>query len=242
MTAGGLVVLGVLGLSAALLYWELVLCEGAHLGPRVVAATYDWVAARYDRGIKKFEPAVESAILGLPLATALIDCETPRVLDLAAGTGRTARALVRELAFDGTVVNVDLAGRMLTTGRAALPEHAHDRVAWLRAPIDALPCADESFDAAVCLEALEFLPDAAAALREALRALKPGGVLLITHRVGWNARLIFGRYLSRTDFLALLDRLPVHDIRVERWQVEYDLVWAVKNADRGTWSAQASAP
>ena len=32
-----------------LLYWQLILAEGAHLGPRVVVWLYDLVAHRYDR-------------------------------------------------------------------------------------------------------------------------------------------------------------------------------------------------
>lgn len=235
--AAALVVLG-----AALAYWELVLCEGAHLGPRVVASTYDWVAGRYDAGIKKFDPATESAILGLPLATALIEVDAPQVLDLAAGTGRTSRALLRELAFDGTVVNVDLAARMLAVGRAALPEPFRERVAWLRAPVERLPFGDDTFDAVICLEVLEFLPDAETTLRQALRVLRPGGVLLVTHRVGWNARLILGHYLSRSAFAALLARLPVTGVRVERWQVEYDLIWATKAEGSGASAAGHPQP
>jgi len=243
MTSEGWAVILLTAIGVGLLaYWELVLCEGAHLGPRVVAASYDWVARRYDAGIKHFDPAVESAILGLPLATALIEVDAPRVLDLAAGTGRTARALVRELAFDGSVVNVDLATRMLRTGREALPAHAAERVGWLRAPVDHLPFADAAFDAVVCLEALEFVPDAERVLREALRVLRPGGLLLITHRVGPYARLILGHYLSRTDFAALLERLPLNDTRIERWQVEYDLAWAVRSGERGGEGAREREP
>lgn len=220
--------LALVALAVAIIYWELVLCEGAHLGPRVVAATYDWVAERYDAGIKKFDPTTESVILGLPLATALIEVDAPRVLDLAAGTGRTSRALLRELAFDGTVVNVDLAARMLAVGRAAMPEPHRGRAIWLRGMVERLPFGDDTFDAVVCLEALEFLPDVEATLREALRVLRPDGVLLVTHRVGWNARLILGHHLSRPAFTALLTRLPITAVRVERWQVEYDLIWATK--------------
>lgn len=230
MTIGWLVLtVGVMIVGVA--YWELVLCEGAHLGPRVVAATYDWVARRYDQGIKQFDLPTESAILGLPLTTALIHVDQPRVLDLAAGTGRTARALLRELAFDGTVVNVDLAARMLEVGQSTMPEPLRGRTSWLRAPIERLPFDDEAFDAVVCLEALEFVPDLDATLNEALRVLRPGGQLLITHRIGWNARLILGHYLSREALSRKLATLPLHDLRVERWQVEYDLIWATK--DRG---------
>ena len=101
---------------ALLLYWELVIAEGVHLGPRVVVWLYDLVAPRYER-IKKFDPAVEDEFLGHPLVEQLIAVDAPRVLDVAAGTGRVARALLRQTAFDGTVVNLELSQRMLECGR-----------------------------------------------------------------------------------------------------------------------------
>jgi SAM-dependent methyltransferase len=210
-----------------LLYWELILAEGAHLGPRVVIPLYNWIAHGYDHGIKKFDAETESEILGLPLAAELAERGAPRVLDVAAGTGRVARALLREVAFDGSVVSVDLARRMLATGRgtcAAWPE----RVSWVQAPSGRLPFANRHFDCVTCLEALEFFPDARAALGECLRVLKPGGLLLVTNRVGWEARLIVGKTFSRPAFRQLLADLGLEAVRVEPWQVDYDLAWARK--------------
>jgi SAM-dependent methyltransferase len=43
-----------------------------------------------------------------------------------------------------------------------------------------IPVEDESFDALLCTEVLEHVPDAVAALNEFSRVLKPGGILLIT--------------------------------------------------------------
>src|SRR5438874_1811989 len=108
----------VLFLLALLLYWELIIAEGAHLGPRVVIWLYDLIAWRYDR-IKKFDLAVEADLLGLPLAEALILVDAPLILDVAAGTGRVARALLRQPAFDGSIVSVELASRMLIEGKRA---------------------------------------------------------------------------------------------------------------------------
>src|SRR5215471_10769272 len=87
-----LLALAALVLIALLAYWELVVVEGAHLGEGVVVWLYDLVAARYDR-IKQFDLDVEGGTLGLPLATALAELDDARVLDVAAGTGRVARAL-----------------------------------------------------------------------------------------------------------------------------------------------------
>ncbi len=227
------VVLVGLGVAAVglLAYWELIVAEGAHLGPRVVALLYDWVAHRYDDEIKKFDTVTESEILGLPLTLELAEVAAPRVLDVAAGTGRVARALLREVAFDGALVNVDLAPRMLAVGRAAcappgIAKAAPERVAWARAAADRLPFPAGAFDAVTCLEALEFLPDARAALRECLRVLKPGGLLVTTNRVSWEGRLILGKTFTRTAFRQLLADLDLEAVRVEPWLVDYDLAWA----------------
>jgi SAM-dependent methyltransferase len=215
-----------LGLAALalLLYWEFVIAEGVHLGPRVVIALYDLVAPRYDK-IKKFDPVFEDECVGLPLAAALAEVDAPRVLDVAAGTGRAARALLRQAAFDGSVINLEPARRMLEQGRAQTalwPGRSH----WVRGPARPLPFADGVCDAVTCLEALEFFPDARAALAECVRLLRPGGVLALTNRVGFEARLMPGRTFSRARFLRLLAGFPLEDVRVQPWQVDYDLAWA----------------
>jgi ubiquinone/menaquinone biosynthesis C-methylase UbiE len=210
-----------------LLYWELIVAEGAHLGPRVVALLYDRVAHRYDKQIKNFDPATEDDLLGLPLIAELIETDAPRVLDVACGTGRVSRALLRQTAFDGVVINVDLAERMMKIGREAAP-HWPGRVHWLRSPADQLSFPDNTFDCVTCLEALEFFPDARAALAACVRVLKPGGLLVVTNRVGWEAPLILGKTFSRPAFTQLLTEFPLIVLRVHPWLVDYDLAWARK--------------
>lgn len=213
---------------ALLLYWEFVIAEGVHLGPRVVIWLYDLVAPRYER-IKKFDPAVEDEFLGQPLIEQLIAVDEPCVLDVAAGTGRVARALLRQTAFDGTVVNLELSQRMLECGRretALWP----GRAGWLRGAAQSLPFADATFDAVTCLEALEFLPDARAALCECVRVLRPGGLLVTTIRIGWDAWLMPGKTFSRRNFRHLLAEFPLEAVRIHTWQVDYDLAWARKKS------------
>jgi ubiquinone/menaquinone biosynthesis C-methylase UbiE len=220
-----LIALGVAALGA-LLYWQLVIAEGTHLGARVVTALYDRFAPRYDR-VKNFDPQVETDTLAVPLTMALAAVDAPRVLDVAGGTGRLARTLLPQFAFDGEVVVLDLSLAMLRQGRpygAPWPGRVH----WLQAPAGALPFAAETFDAVTCLEALEFLPSARAALAECVRVLRPGGVLVVTNRIGLDAWLMPGKTFSRAAFRRLLGEYPLEAVRVERWQVEYDLAWATK--------------
>ncbi len=217
---------------AALIYWELIIAEGAHLGPRVVVPLYDRIAQRYDADIKKFDPVTESEILGLPLATALAETAAPRVLDVACGTGRTARALMREIAFDGTTVNVDLGRRMLTVGRATCATWP-GRVTWAQSAACPLPFPTDSFEGVTCLEALEFLPNPHAALAECARVLKPGGLLVITQRIGWQATLLFGKTIARAALRQRLAALGLEQVQRHGWTTDYDLVWARKRFEIG---------
>jgi len=216
-----LALLGAAALLAAGLYWELIVAEGAHLGPRVVVWLYDLVARRYER-IKNFQRDLDDNYLGWPLTVTLAEVQAPRVLDVAAGTGRAARSLLRQVAFGGAVVNVELSAGMLAEGRR-LTAPWPGQTAWVRGPAGRLPFASNAFDVVMCLEALEFFPDAPAALEECVRVLRPGGWLVVTNRVGLSAALMVGKTFSRTAFRRLLGRFPLEAVRVEPWQVEYDL-------------------
>jgi ubiquinone/menaquinone biosynthesis C-methylase UbiE len=216
-----LAVLGGLALLGVGLYWELIVAEGAHLGPRVVVWLYDLVARRYEQ-IKNFQRDLDDNYLGWPLAVELAGVAAPRVLDVAAGTGRAARSLLRQVAFDGDIINVELSARMLLEGRR-LTALWPGRTTWVRGPAERLPFPANAFDVVTCLEALEFFPDAPAALAECMRVLRPGGWLVVTNRVGLAAPLMVGKTFSRAAFRRLLKRFPLEAVRVEPWQVEYDL-------------------
>lgn len=87
-----------------------------------------------------------------------------RCLDLGCGTGVAIPELIR---LGWTVVGVDVSEEMLSRARAFGAE-LH------RAPAEALPFDDASFDAAVSIWMHTDVDDFSAILREAARVLRPG--------------------------------------------------------------------
>ncbi len=220
------VALGLVAL-AAFLYWQLIIAEGAYLGRRVVAWLYDLSAKAYDN-IKSYEPGYEQWFLGLPLSRALATYPDPLLLDVATGTARLARTLCAQAGFHGRIIGVDYSRKMLRQAVATTQPWA-DRLTFIRQDAAQLPFPDATFDVVSCLEALEFMPHPEAVLHELARVLRPGGIFLITNRIGRDARLLPGRSYTPEAFEALLQTLPLEMIRTQPWQEDYDLVWAVKS-------------
>jgi ubiquinone/menaquinone biosynthesis C-methylase UbiE len=209
---------------AAAAYHALVIAEGTYLGSRLVAILYDRVASRYDR-IKNLRYVHESCFLGIPLAERLQNVPAPTILDVATGTCRLPLAVLPLIATGAVVVGVDRSGGMLRMGAQARTALGSN-VGLVQADAEALPMADASFDAVTCIEALEFFVRPGEALEEMRRVLRPGGVLLASNRVGWEALLLPRRVARRGALEAQLSRLGFCDVESRRWQVHYDLVWA----------------
>lgn len=112
-----------------------------------------------------------SALAAVP---ALLD---PRwtVGDLGCGTGETSAALAR---FVARVVAVDRSGEMLQAARRRLRDLPNADVR--RGELSALPIDDAELDAALLILVLHHAPDPSAVLREAARALKSGGRLVVS--------------------------------------------------------------
>jgi ubiquinone/menaquinone biosynthesis C-methylase UbiE len=226
----GVVVLVLVGL---VLYWQLILAEGAYLGAPLVALLYDWTAPRYNK-LKEFDPTTEDFYVGQPLANRLHRQPEAMVLDVATGTGRVPTTLFNQPGYRGRVVGLDRASKMLAVARRELAGHA-DRLTLIQADAMALPFAGNSFPAVTCLEALEFLPDPQQGLAELVRVLQPAletrrdsGWLLITQRIGWEARLMPGKTWSRAQLESILARFPLHHIDIRPWEDIYNQVWAQK--------------
>lgn len=208
------------------LYWLLILTEGTYLGQRTVTLGYDIAAHAYDN-IKQYDPDAEALFLGRPLAEILAAVPAPLVLDIGTGTARLPLTLFEQPSFRGQIIGVDDSRRMLAEAANKLDGYRH-RMTLIWQDGAHLPFHDDTFDAVTCLEMLEFTPDPAAQLAEAVRVLRPGGVLATTRRRGWNARVMPGKTHSARAFTALLAELALEAIDIQAWQVDYDLVWAWK--------------
>ncbi|MFQ6058522.1 MAG: methyltransferase domain-containing protein [Anaerolineae bacterium] len=213
-------------LLVGFVYWTVVVTEGAYLGPRVVAFLYDWGARTYDQ-IKDFDARDEAWFLAQPLARALDGVPHPLILDVATGTGRLPLALLRHLDFAGHIVALDISRGMLHQAARKTAGY-RGRVTLMWKDAASLPFVDSAFEAVTCLEALEFLPQPLEALREMVRVLKPGGVFLLTNRVGWEARLMPGRAYEPKCLEEMLRGLSLRSVETRTWQEYYDLIWARK--------------
>ncbi|HEX8906547.1 MAG TPA: metalloregulator ArsR/SmtB family transcription factor [Longimicrobiaceae bacterium] len=94
--------------------------------------------------------------------------------DLGCGTGQVSESLAP---FVRRVVSVDGSAEMLAAARQRLA--GVENVDVRTGELEALPVADGELDAALLFLVLHYVAEPAAALAEARRALKPGGVLLV---------------------------------------------------------------
>lgn len=107
----------------------------------------------------------------------------PRVLDLGIGPGTSAIEMARADASRHHV-GLDVSGWMVSRARARA-RAAGVPLLLLRADAQRLPLQDGRFDGATGHSFLYLLADAAAALREVLRVLRPGGrVAFLEPRAG----------------------------------------------------------
>jgi SAM-dependent methyltransferase len=134
-----------------------------------------------------------------------------RILDVGCGLGLYVQ---RFRALSDQVYGVDVDADKVQEASRTLPNIAE-------APAERLPFPDGMFDVLLSHEVLEHVTDEDAALREAVRMLKPGGRLVVfvpnrlypfeTHGVYWRGRYHFGN-IPLVGYLpnALRSRLCPH--------------------------------
>lgn len=108
---------------------------------------------------------------------ALAATEGERILDIGCGPGFYVRELLERVGPSGSIMGVDASPDMLGLARQRC--EGHGNVAFRDGNATALPVDDGDFDAALCVQVMEYVPDPPAALAEIHRALRPGGRVLI---------------------------------------------------------------
>jgi SAM-dependent methyltransferase len=104
------------------------------------------------------------------------------ILDAGCGTGLNLRHL------PAGSVGLDINPRNVAVLRERLPDHMV-----VEGDLEAMPFPTDSFATVVCTEVLEHVPDAARALREIGRVLRPGGVMIGSvpaRSLIWNLRFL----------------------------------------------------
>ncbi len=143
-------------------------------------------------------------------------CEGRTVLDAACGTGDMAIRFAR--AGAGRVVGLDFCWEMLQIARRKARRPPLDAIEWVLGDATALPFGPGAFDVVSIAFGLRNIPDRASALRGFLRALRPGGRLVVLefHRPrgafpGALARFYMDRVMPRSAAWVAGDRNGAYD-------------------------------
>ena len=130
-----------------------------------------------------------------------------RVLDMGCGPGSITIGLARAVAPGGTVLGIDMEESQLTTARDLAKQEGVSNAVFAAGDITGMSVGREEFDAVHLHRVLTHVPGTLAALEQARRALRPGGILFCRE-------MITGKCFTEPDF-GVLD---------EAWRMYEDLV------------------
>jgi demethylmenaquinone methyltransferase / 2-methoxy-6-polyprenyl-1,4-benzoquinol methylase len=190
----------------------------------LVDQVFDRVARRYDLmndlmsgGLHRLWKDALVAWLAPPRKTRL----GYQVLDLAGGTGDIAFRIA-ERAPDADIVVADVNPEMLAVGRSrASAARQPMRLEFVEANAEGLPFSDARFDAVTIAFGIRNVPRIELALREAFRALKPGGRFLCLEFSSIDVPLLDRAYeLYSINVIPALGRLVVGDRAPYEYLVE----------------------
>ena len=135
----------------------------------------------YERSELEAIPAEADLGLGCGNPTALAGLKAGEtVLDLGSGGGIDCFLAARRVGPAGRVIGVDMTAEMVDRARAAARRGGFQNVEFRLGEIENLPVADASVDAVISNCVINLSPDKGRVFREAFRALKAGGRLLVS--------------------------------------------------------------
>ena len=171
--------------------WRISVQRRAMSTPQL-ARFYDLAAPAWSRKLDRigFPEAYEEMLRRVVASDNLVDTagSRRRVLDCGTGTGAMSRALAKVLRAPFSLDAIDISPVMLDRADENLRSDGIE-VALRQGDMRRLPYRDAAFDIVMTAHVLEHLPDPDVALREMVRVLKPGGLLIacITRRSALGA-------------------------------------------------------
>ncbi|MPZ65779.1 MAG: arsenite methyltransferase [Pseudonocardiaceae bacterium] len=121
------------------------------------------------------EPAV-AASLGCGVPTAVADLHPGQtVLDLGSGAGGDVLISARRVAPGGRAIGLDMTAEMIDLARRNAAEAGVTNVEFLQGYLEDIPLPDGSVDVVISNCVINLAADKPTVLREAARALRPGG-------------------------------------------------------------------
>jgi arsenite methyltransferase len=148
------------------------------------------------------------------------------VLDLGSGGGIDCFLAGRAVGRGGHVIGVDMTAAMVSRARATARSQGVTNVEFRLGEIEHLPVADASADLVISNCVVNLSPDKAQAFREAWRALRPGGRLVVsdlvlTHPLSPELQRNVDLYVGcvagaslKDDYLALIRAAGFADVEV----------------------------
>jgi ubiquinone/menaquinone biosynthesis C-methylase UbiE len=139
-----------------------------------VAAAYSLAADGYDGPAMGFWQR---------FGNQLVDLSEPkpgdRVLDLCCGSGASALAAARKVGPTGRVLGIDISENLLTLARSKANRDALSWTDFELADAEHLAVPEQAFDVGQCAFGVFFFEDMTAPIRTLLRAVRPGGSIVV---------------------------------------------------------------
>jgi ubiquinone/menaquinone biosynthesis C-methylase UbiE len=136
--------------------------------PRKQETSWGHVADWYYSHVSESADTYHEKVIKPNLLRVLGRVRGKRVLDVACGEGFFSRALQ---STGATVTGADIAPELIKIAQRIGP----DGISYIVAPAERMPLPDESFDAAVCVLALQNIKNLSGALAQVAHLLKKGG-------------------------------------------------------------------